>query len=301
MIETKPPTPAARAAQHCAQLMSRAAEPVDLRREAGRIAGLFAGQFAPRLAHHCGLRTIDVTVGETARVKFADLCERIGESAYSSAFALGAERCGVLVAAPACQLVALFDGLLGGAGVADPDNDRLPRSAMTFASGFDQALLAAIREASERATFELAGSQPRGVLSGLASLASDEELWTAELFVAAPSAERWTLTLALCDATLSLITASRAASPATGRAIGSRSFAGSPIGEVALPLRAVLVDTQMPLARLASLQPGTLIPVALNRNIPLLIERSVIAQGTAGEIDDRVALEISQTLIFGTN
>lgn len=301
MIATDLPIATARAAQHCAQLMSRAAEPLDLRKEAGRLAAMFAEQLAPRFARHCSLRGLEIAVGETVRTSFAGLCETTGDSAYSTMFALGAERSGIFAVVPACQLVALFDRLLGGDGVVDPNSTTLPRSAMTFASGFEQAMLAAIREASERDAFDLAGSQPSGHLSGIAPLDAGEELWSVELIVTAPSTQRWTLTLGLCDATLALITASRAASPATGRAIGARSVASSPVGEVALPLRAVLVDTDIPLARLTSLTPGTLLPVALNRSIPLLIERAVIAEGTPGEIDDRVALEISQTHIFGTN
>jgi flagellar motor switch protein FliM len=68
---------------------------------------------------------------------------------------------------------------------------------------------------------------------------------------------------------------------------------------VDFPLRAVLVDTSVSLARLAQLQPGMLIPVALNRSVPLLIEQAVIAHGTAGEVDDRIALEISHTSLPG--
>ncbi|HAN88108.1 MAG TPA: flagellar motor switch protein FliM, partial [Erythrobacter sp.] len=84
-------------------------------------------------------------------------------------------------------------------------------------------------------------------------------------------------------------------SPAKGRPIGARGINGSAIADVALPLRAVLVDVPMSIARLASLAPGAVIPVAVNRNVPLLIGDLTIAHGCVGELDDRVALELNQT------
>ena len=56
---------------------------------------------------------------------------------------------------------------------------------------------------------------------------------------------------------------------------------------------AILVNAAIPLSRLTQLQPGSVIPIAINRSIPLLVEHAVIAHGTAGEVDDRIALEIT--------
>ena len=85
--------------------------------------------------------------------------------------------------------------------------------------------------------------------------------------------------------------------PATGRTIGARGIDGSAIADVDLPLRAVLVDVPMSVSRLASLEPGAVIPVAVNRNVPLLTGNLTIALGCVGELDDRVALELTQSFL----
>ena len=102
---------------------------------------------------------------------------------------------------------------------------------------------------------------------------------------------------AACNSTIAEIVGTRAVSPATGRTIGARGLNGSAIAEVDLPLRAVLVDVPMSIARLASLEPGSVIPVAVNRNVPLMTGNLTIAHGCVGELDDRVALELTQTFL----
>lgn len=51
---------------------------------------------------------------------------------------------------------------------------------------------------------------------------------------------------------------------------------------------------RVPLARIAALRPGQVLPVSVARQVPLSIGGEIVAQGTLGEVDDRVALQIIQ-------
>lgn len=298
MSDIDRPVAAGRAARHCAQLISRAADPVDFEQEVLRLARRFAEQLGPQLAQLCDVRGLNVAFADAESLPFGDLQARAGSHTVNSFFVLGTERTGVFASVATPELIAVFERLLGGEGTVDPASTGLPRSALQFAARFEQCLLSAIRKASDRDHFAVGAALGPDLVS--APFRDDETVWAITFTAIPPEGQSWTIRLALCRATLSLITASRAASPATGRAIGTRGLDNSAIGDVDFPLRAVLVDTSVSLARLAQLQPGTLIPVALNRSVPLLIEQAVIAHGTAGEVDDRIALEISHTSLPGT-
>ena len=158
----------------------------------------------------------------------------------------------------------------------------------------------------EQAEVIQAASDRRGIAASangeeveqVAPYASGDRVWTVTLTItSAKSARPWKVRLAACNSTIAEIVGTRAVSPATGRTIGARGLNGSAIAEVDLPLRAVLVDVPMSIARLASLEPGSVIPVAVNRNVPLMTGNLTIAHGCVGELDDRVALELTQTFL----
>lgn len=297
MIGAGLPVAERRAAQHCAQLLSRAADPVDPAREVARLAQRFAQCAAHDLAELCDARALRVEAAE-ARLLDADaIFQAAGVHSVNSFFALENERMGALLSVANCEVNAQFERLLGGDGLVDRTSVRLPHSAIQFVARFEQRILAALRAATDRAEFSLAASL--GKAGEIAPFAKDEQVWMLEFTVTPPSGTVWTLTLALCRASLSHLLDARAASPATGRAIGERGLNGSAIGQMELPLYAILVDAAVPLSRLTQLQPGSVIPIAVNRSIPVLIEHAVVAHGTAGEIDDRIALEITHTTLPG--
>ena len=60
-----------------------------------------------------------------------------------------------------------------------------------------------------------------------------------------------------------------------------------------LEVTAVLVDMPLSMARLSGLRPGEILPVAVARSVPLRIDGRTLASGTIGEIDDRVAVQVT--------
>lgn len=292
---TFPPT-AARAACHCDELLSRAATPPDFANEFERFARQFAEHAQSALAELCDCRALDAAIGEFAQMSASDWLTQVATGNVHSFFALGQEHCGVLVSTPVADLVAQFERILGGTGEIDEDYAVLPASAARFAQQFESRIAETLRSACDRR--EIAASASGSVVDQVAPFGPVEKIWTATLAVTLAGSKRvWRVRLAAGEAMLAKIVGSRAVSPATGRTIGARGLEGSAIAEVEMPLRAVLVDVPMSIARLASLTPGSLIPVAVHRNVPLLIGNMVIAHGTVGEVDDRVALELTQTSI----
>lgn len=296
MISTTFPQTAARAACHCDELLSRAATPTDFANEFERFARQFADHAQISLSEFCDSRALNAEIGELMQRPVSDWLTQVATGNVHSFHALGQERCGILVSTPVVDLVAQFERILGGAGEIDEDYAVLPASAGRFAQQFEHRVADMLKRACDR--HEIAVSASGSVVDQVAPFEPAERIWTATLSVTLAGSPRvWRIRLAASETMLAKIVGSRAVSPATGRTIGARGLAGSAIAQVEMPLRAVLVDVPMSIARLAQLSPGALIPVAVHRNVPLLIGNTVIAHGTVGEIDDRVALELTQTSI----
>lgn len=294
MISPGVPKAAALAASHCDELLSRAATPPDLDAEFARFARNVADQAVPALAVLCDDRGVFAEVVETALVPVADWFEQTGSGHRHAFFALGQETRGILVSVRVCELTALFDRILGGTGEVDESCTKLPASVGHFAEQFQDGMGDALRQASDRRN--LTAATGGDVVQEVAPFAASDQVWTATFRInPANGAQPWLVRVAACRSSIAELVGSRAASPAIGRTIGARGIEGSAIAEVELPLRAVLVDVPMSIARLSGLAPGSIIPVAVNRNVPLLAGDLVIAHGSVGELDDRVALELTQT------
>ena len=103
--------------------------------------------------------------------------------------------------------------------------------------------------------------------------------------------ENWCFTIAATPAALAALIGENASrAPATPTAADP---AAEPFADIPLELRAVLVDCEMPVATLAALEVGSVLPVAVARKVPLRIGARTIAHGSVGECDDRAALQIS--------
>lgn len=64
------------------------------------------------------------------------------------------------------------------------------------------------------------------------------------------------------------------------------------IGEVSLPAKSVLARPSLSLSELFNLKNGDVIPVSINRTLPLIIGNRVLAHGTIGEQNGRAAFRI---------
>ena len=106
------------------------------------------------------------------------------------------------------------------------------------------------------------------------------------------------LRLTLTDQALAAVAGGPDESQAPRRAASDGKSPAEPasraIEDIPLTVLATLVDMRIPLARLATLKPGMVLPVSVARSVPLSIAGTIVAHGTVGELDDRVALQITQ-------
>ena len=297
--ETFPDTAqAARAARHCDELLSRAATPVDFEAEFARFARQLVDQAQPLFSELCDDRRMSVAVGSIASVPAADWLAQLGAGGLHGFYSLGSDSRGALVSTSVGELVAQFERILGGTGDVDPECDTLPASAACFARQFEDKVTALLRGASDRREFAMGNNGEHA--HEIMPFAGTEKVWTVTLTATGNgAAQGWAIRFAMCQATLTELVGARTVSPATGRSIGARGLDGSAIGDVDLPLRAVLVDVPMAISRIAQLAEGSMIPVAIQRNVPVLIGNTTIAHGSVGELDDRVAMELTHTNFKG--
>lgn len=75
---------------------------------------------------------------------------------------------------------------------------------------------------------------------------------------------------------------------------------GASFEDIPVPMRAVLTEFKLPLARLASLAPSDVIPISPLREVPLRCGAKTLARGRIGTLDERVALRISRLHKQGT-
>lgn len=66
------------------------------------------------------------------------------------------------------------------------------------------------------------------------------------------------------------------------------------MAHIRLPARTVLARPSLSLTELIQLQPGDVIPVHINRSLPLIVGDRIVAQGSIGEQDGRAAFMIEK-------
>ncbi len=208
----------------------------------------------------------------------------------------------VLISIDASGVFQLVDMAFGGDGKApDPVPEKMPLSAQLVAGRIEAEFAALLADISGLCSGDEPSLMPLRRDTDIAALrpfTADCPLWQVTFEIAFPNCDPWTVRLTLAADNVAHFCGgdgedSRVALTPTQRDDRSDP-AGKPFGDVPLTLRATLVDMRVPLARLATLKPGDVLPVSVARSVPLSIGGTTIAHGTIGEMDDRVALQIIQ-------
>lgn len=274
---------AGRAAQHCPELTARGPGPAELRARWTALGPALAEALAPRLAPLLG--------GKDPQIE-ASPAERLPTSLAAHAL-IAREGCpGLLhLIVDGTALLRIVDRTFGGNGaVPQPLPEKLPASALLLAQRIEALACNALAEALPCAADALAVYH--SAKRATAFPASTEETAVLTLTVSEPGGEAWPLTIALPAAALASWLGG--AGRTRRKAPGAADPAAAPFADVPLPLSATLVDMRLPLAVAATLEPGMVLPVAVARAVPLAAGGSVIARGTVGHQDDRVALKLTQ-------
>lgn len=280
------------AAQHCAQLLRTAPSPDELVPLLDRAGEKLVRALAAALAPLAGGKGLTCKARPARRTDLDELTMFSPDLAANVLLGLGEGRAPLLAIFDAAAVLRMVDRTFGGRGEApSPLPGEFPVSAELLIARLEGILVQHLAAALGLGEGALQGLGRHGSLAQLDPFALNAPVAALELEVGEPGGDSWLLTLALPLPTLStLFGAAPRHTPAPRAAADPLAL---PFAELPLELSAVLVDMRLPMATVAALEPGMVLPVAVARAVPLRLGRLTIATGSVGAADDRVALQIT--------
>lgn len=283
------------AARHCPELLGGSASSAELGPALGELADLLIPALSRGLARLAGGDAPRISKGMPRDCQMATIGAEAAALASHGLLALGVDDAvQVMVSFDAAPVFRLVDRAFGGRGVVpSPLPTSFPLSAELLIARLEETVGAALREA-------MGGDLPvrplrRGTqLSRLNAWRDDEPMMQLVLVVEEDGCEPWMLSLAFPHSSLASAVSGRMPVRTANVARIVADPLDEPYGSLPVELTAILVDMKIGFSRLAELQPGDVIPVAVARSVPLRAGGRTIATGTVGELDDRVAVRITQ-------
>jgi flagellar motor switch protein FliM len=284
------------AAQHCAELLRKGLEPVDLGTGLTRMAERFARALAPSLAPLLGGEDPEITVQSLRELTESALGEELGALAANSLYAAGVPGVTLLAAIEGAGLLRLVDRAFGGTG--DPPKSlpaAFPLSAELMIDRLEALVAAALAQAlGHTAASEIRALRRAAQLAELAPFPAGARIAVLRCEVSEAGRAPWHLTLALPQAMLPKLLSAGDGVLARSAAPRAADPSAIPFADIPLPLTATLVDMLVSLAAISALEPGSVLPVAVARSVPLTIGSAIVARGSVGAQDERIALKLTQ-------
>ena len=294
MIECFAPVAVAIAANHCPALYGRSTRPDGLVPLLGEAGERLAPALVQALARWSGGARPQVRPLPLQTVAVPELATLVGPIAGNALYTIaGGPHC-LLVSVEMHAVMAQLDRTFGGTGqVADELPATLPMSAELLTARLERLMADSLQAAlgSDCPLHFLARDNRYAML---APFADGGKLALLSLEITQPPARSWSVRFAVPIAGLADLLDRRRSAPRKAVDRGPADPRSKPFAEVPLELEAVLVDMAVPLSRLAGLQPGAVLPVAVSRSVPLRIGEAIIGRGTVGDCEDRIALQITQ-------
>ncbi len=246
---------------------------------------------------------LEVRIGEPETLSGAEALKRIGQVAANSLIRVGASGETALLSFDFATAIALTDRSFGGDGrIAGGMPEVLPRSAALLVEETATMIAGAITQASYGDMPPPAGTNAGGEVivrsesaARLKPFALDAEALFFVLEITNRQGCTWRTTLAVAAERMTRLL------PGGGRrnvrqraARTSASGMAAPFAEVPLPLHVVLAKFDLSLARLQTLGPGDMIPLTMGRQVPLMVGETVLAHGSVGTAEDRMAIRLTR-------
>ena len=294
--------PARAAAVHCAELTNRGPRP----EQSAALLAAWRRDLALLLADDLsGLLSgdrLDVTISEPDRISGADVLRRIGQVAANSLLRVGTSGETALLSVDFATAIALTDRSFGGDGRSTGSvPDALPRSAALLVEEAATMIAGAITRASFGDMPPPAGTAIRGEVivrsesaARLKPFALDAETLVFTIDIANRQGCAWRASLAVASERMARLLPGGGRAPrARSRRTPANGFA-APFAAMPLPLHVVLAEFDLSLARLQTLAPGDTIPLAMGRQVPLMVGDTVLAHGSVGTADDHMAIRLTR-------
>ncbi len=290
------------AALHCPELTTRGPRPEESaallaawRRDLARLleddlSGLLSGD------------QLDVTISDPDRLTGADALRRIGQVAANSLLRVGATGETALVSFDFATAVALTDRSFGGDGrTTGGVPEALPRSAALLVEEAATMIAGAITRASFGDMPPPAGASTRGDVIvrsesavRLKPFALDAEVLLFTIEIANRQGCIWGASLAVAADRMARLLPGGGLRPRARTPRVPATGMGAPFADMPLPLHVVLAEFDLSLARLQTLATGDTIPLAMGRQVPLMVGDTVLAHGSVGTSEDRMAIRLTR-------
>lgn len=247
---------------------------------------------------------LEVSVPEPESLSGSAVLARIGPVAANSLLRVGPGGDTALVSFDFATAIALTDRSFGGDGQLSGEvPDQLPRSAALLVDQIAATIAGAIARASLGDCVPAAAAPDGEVIvrsesaGRLKPFDPDAPALLFTLAIANRDGCEWRCLLAVAEERMQRLL------PAPGRTLplaGVRTRCqpadplAAPFAGVPLPLHVVLAEIDLSLARLQTLAPGDMLPLAMGRQVPLMLGETTIAHGSIGTLEDRMALRLTR-------
>lgn len=292
MIHQDFPSTATRAADHCSALLKRRAAPGELVPEFERVGERIAVALRRVAAAAWADSAIQVSALGAQTVALAEIDSSAAPLTVNSLHGFGKDH-RLLLSLDGRALLEQLDRAFGGSGDLDRDLPaELPFSADILAKRFEAQVVEIL--SSELGSVPLRSLQRGGPAVALWANGTAPELAQIAFEVSGSTGKPWRIAVSVETEHLAFLLPRHAAPKKPGEAQRA-TVGGAPFGELPLSATATLVDMAIPLHRLAGIAPGTVLPIMVARSVPLHVGDVVVARGSVGDVDDQVALQITQT------
>jgi len=245
---------------------------------------------------------LEVSIAEPEALTGGDALRRIGPVAANSLLRCGTSAETALVSFDFATAIALTDRAFGGDGrIGGSVPEALPRSAALLVEEAASIIAGAITRVSFGDTPPPTAANPRGDVivrsesaARLKPFAPEDQALLFMLEIANRQGCIWRASLALAAERMDRLL------PGGSRSVSARtprqptSGLAAPFGDMPLPLHVVLAEFDLSLARLQTLGPGDTIPLAMSRQLPLMVGETILAHGSIGTAEDRMAIRLTQ-------
>ncbi|MEO0699695.1 MAG: FliM/FliN family flagellar motor switch protein [Pseudomonadota bacterium] len=293
-------TPARPVARHCPELTERGPRPEDRAEHLAAWRRDVAREVGQDMATLLSGTKLEAQLGEPATERGEAVFDRIGAVAANSLLRCGLGGQTALLSFSVQTAIALTDRSFGGTGEAEAEPAiSLPRSAGLLVEQAARTIAQAIARVSAAggAADEVAGdviirSESASRLKPFTPLS---ECMVFELTLRASDDVSWAGTLAMpTERLVSLLPGAGSLAQAKDDQDAKANPAQTALNAIPLSLQAVLAEFDLSLSQLDRLAPGDRIPLSVAREIPLRVGPKLVASGSLGTMDDKMALRLTR-------